>query len=511
MLARNAASDYGRRFGFARIRSAREYQEATPIVRYQDLEREIAAIRAGRQGVLTEERVLMLEKTSGSTAAAKYIPYTESLKREFQRAVALWMMDLYAHRPRMLFGGSYWSVSPLASEAEVSPGGLPVGFADESAYFGAFERLLLRKILLTPPELPQIRDTASSRYVTLRFLLATSRLSFISVWNPSFLTLLVRFLWDHHDRLTDDLERGTLRPPGSLPAALQAALARRLRPLPRRAACVRQLFRGNSAPLPIELWPSLAVISCWGSASAKLFLPELEELFPSVEIQPKGLLATEGVVSIPLTGHPGGAPALTSHFFEFVPEEGTSHRPLLVEELELGSAYRVLITTGGGLYRYDLGDRVRVVGRIAATPLVEFVGRAGAVSDLCGEKLDEESVREILAGVFGRLGLKPNFALLAPEWGEPPHYVLFLQTPSLPPGLLKELESAVEAELIKQFHYGYCRRLGQLGAVRALALRDGASRLYLERCAALGQRQGDVKPTVLHPRTGWTEWLRERA
>ena len=52
-------------------------------------------------------------------------------------------------------------------------------------------------LLLTPPELPRIQDVEASRYVTLRFLLRTSRLAFISVWSPSFLTLLLESL-DRH-------------------------------------------------------------------------------------------------------------------------------------------------------------------------------------------------------------------------------------------------------------------------------------------------------------------------
>src|SRR5947207_2554001 len=126
LLRRNASSEYGRRHGFAKIRSPREYQDAVPVVTYDAVEESIEAIRRGREGVLTAEPVRMLERTGGSTSASKYIPFTARLQREFQAAIAPWMADLYGRRPRMLSGGAYWSVSPLAAAPEVTEGGLPV-------------------------------------------------------------------------------------------------------------------------------------------------------------------------------------------------------------------------------------------------------------------------------------------------------------------------------------------------------------------------------------------------
>jgi hypothetical protein len=507
LLRENAATIYGRGHGFARLRSVRDYQDAVPIVTYDDIEPEIDAIKRGIPGVLTQEPVLMLEKTSGSAAAAKYIPYTASLRRQFQIAVAAWMADLYIHRPRMLSGGTYWSVSPLAREREVTAGGLAVGFDADTEYFGAVERWLLERILLTPPVLPQIPDISASRYVTLRFLLETPSLGFISVWNPSFLSLLIRFLWDHAERLIEDIRRGTLNPPNPLPRHLQEVLSTDLRGQPQRADRLEEIVKRHGQLLPTAIWPKLSVISCWAAASASLFVPELKTFFPEVEIQPKGLLATEGVVSIPLTGYIGAALVVTSHFLEFLDKESPGARPRLADQLETGKNYSIVMTTGGGLYRYRLGDSIRVVGRVHQTPLVEFIGKEDLVSDICGEKLHEAQVRGILNEIFRDFQLQLSFAMMAPEWGEPPAYVLFLQAPLDTDGILQTLARRLEAKLIDNPHYAYCRRLGQLGAVRVVRLENNASELYLERCAALGQRRGNIKPTFLHGKPGWSEWF----
>jgi hypothetical protein len=507
LLRQNANTRYGRTHGFHRLQTIRDYQDAVPVIGFDALAEEIEAIKAGQPGVLTEESVLALERTSGSTAAAKYVPYTARLLREFQAAIGPWMTDLYCHRPAMLGGGAYWSVSPLASKPELTSGGLPVGFADELEYFGGFGRRLLARLLVTPAELPKIPDIEASRYVTLRFLLATARLTFISVWNPSFLTLLITALEENFESLLFDLKEGTLKPPSPLPRHIQAALCDGVVPLPKRAQQLRAILRQYGGLPAAEIWPQLRVISCWADAGATLFLPELRRRFPGIEIQPKGLLATEGVVSLPLTDQPGAALAITSHFLEFIDDEKPNARPLLAHELDKGSIYSVLLTTGGGLYRYRLGDRVRVVGKVEATPLVEFVGRSEDTSDLCGEKLHEPFVRGVLDQVLDEFRIAPLFAMVAPEWGRPPGYVLFLEAMNVTPELMSQLVSRLEAGLLAGTHYAYCRRLGQLSPLRGVRIAGGANRSYIERCARMGQRRGNIKPTVLHRQTGWSEWF----
>src|SRR6266850_821352 len=394
LLRANASSAYGRRFGFGRLRTARDFQRAVPIVGYDDLRPWIERIKAGEERGLTEEPVLMLEKTSGSSTAAKYIPYTASLRREFQRAVGAWIFDLYAHNPMVVFGTAYWAITPMAREPEVTIGGLRVGFENDTEYLGTAERFLLRKILAVPEEVARIPELDTALYVTLRFLLQSPSLRFISVWAPSFLTILLEHLHNNAERLLADLRDGTLRPPGPLPDAIAPVLHRSLRADATRARRLEHAWRESGVLRAEDLWPNLRVISCWTDASSRPAVPALRELFPGVHIQGKGLLATEGVVSLPLVEHGASIAAATSHFYEFIEQAGTL--PRLLHELETNHEYSVLLTTGGGLYRYRLGDRVRVVGFAGNTPLLEFLGKEDGVSDLCGEKLSPAFVGSVL-------------------------------------------------------------------------------------------------------------------
>ena len=146
------------------------------------------------RAVLTRDPVLLLELTSGSTAPTKLIPYTAALKAEFGRAVAPWIVDLYSHHLPLFTGQAYWSVTPVTRRNERTPGGIPVGFEEDSEYFGRLQGALIRSIQAVPPLVRLIDDMDAFRYVTLLFLLRSRALTLISVWNPTFLILLVNRL-----------------------------------------------------------------------------------------------------------------------------------------------------------------------------------------------------------------------------------------------------------------------------------------------------------------------------
>jgi hypothetical protein len=219
-----------------------------------------------------------------------------------------------------------------------------------------------------------------------------------------------------------------------------------------------------------------------------------------VALQPKGLLATEAFVSLPWAGHPGAVLATTAHFFEFLTDSG---EPRLAHQLERGGTYEVVVTTGGGFYRYRLHDLVEVVGFAGQAPCLRFVGKTDQVSDWFGEKLNERFVAGVLERLFDRHRLRPRFAMVAPEPVEGAlRYVLYLETAQAGSVPSEDLDRA----LCENFHYAYCRRLGQLAPPRVAPVTDGAER-YLRACRRQGQKLGNVKPAALHKATHWGEWL----
>jgi hypothetical protein len=498
IVKRHADTEFGRAHDFSAIRNVRDFQERVSVETYDDLEPFIERVRAGETNVLTSEQVRLFERTSGSSSAAKYIPYTDSLRREFQQAVRAWIFDLYRRDPKLLHGRSYWLITPLSREKEITSGGIPVGFENDADYLGTPERKIAETLFAVPGELAQVPDIESSLYLTLRLLLQVDDLTLISVWNPSYLSILMqRFdLWA--ERLLEDLRQGTATLPNAL--NLPPSLTKRLRAHPKRAGILKRVLKNAGHPRPQDLWPRLRLISCWTSGAARQSLEEIKRLFPGVHIQGKGLLATEGVATIPWTAAGGCLPALTSHFYEFLSDEGEAK---LVHELEANAEYSLLLTTSGGFYRYRLGDRVRVSQFHGRVPILEFVGRDDGVCDLRGEKLSPAFVQACLNEVLSEAGVTVRFAMLAPRNHAVPGYVLYIESSTNP----EQVGPALECKLRANPHYDYCRRIGQLEPLEIYRIAHNAQEMYVTRCAELGQRVGSIKPTSLHRSGGWEDFF----
>ena len=350
-LQRNVDTAFGREHGFSLLENYRDYAQAVPVHDYADLEPWIMRVRAGEPGVLTTDEVISVEETSGSSGGKKSIPFTESLRREFEESVGVWLSDLARHCPAAFHGRAYWSISPPVKSRGTTAGGLPVGVGSDLGYFSEESAALLAPMMAVTPELcsDASLDPASFWRATVAKLLSCQDLSLISVWSPNFFLILDR-----------EVRR----------------------------------FLGDDRFCWSDRWPKLAMLSCWSDAQSAMWLPAVRaRLGEKVEIQGKGLLSTEGVVSIPLsTRVRDPVLALEAHFFEF--RERHSGVVSLAHEVQAGQDYEVILTTGGGLYRYATGDLVR----FGEDFTLRFLGRAGRSSDLVGEKLDEPQVVEALAG-----------------------------------------------------------------------------------------------------------------
>jgi hypothetical protein len=507
ILQRNRGTWFGRKHGFASIRTVRDFQDAVPTSNYDDYRDAIDRIAEGKQNVLTAGAVRLLEPTGGSTSGEKLIPYTAAIQHSFQRAIRSWIWDLYSKRAAVRRGRAYWSISPWAHAGRRTKAGIPIGFDDDAAYLSRWERSLVKRTLVVPNEVARCRSIAAAQYATLFFLLRSGDLSLISVWSPTFLTELLNFLWVHRDALCDDVATGRI---SIEPAIDNGPIAeRRYRPLAERARYLRRIFgRAEQISQCIQsIWPSLALVSCWADGPSLVHANNLRQYLPGIEIQPKGLLATEAFVSVPFVSLAAPALAIRSHFFEFQPADyanSTNATPALTaNELSEGMRYRVIVTTDGGLYRYQLHDEVEVVGFKNQAPLLRFIGKGDETSDVVGEKLNGAHVESVLQAAFRELRLSPTFSWLRVEHSSSPGYVLEIADPTLAdnPSIQERLCRTVEHGLSTSPSYHYARSIGQLRPLTIELLdqrqSDAVSSSKISERVAAGQRLGDVKPTTI--------------
>jgi len=510
-LRRNRNTLFGKQHGFDRIHSAKQYQRDIPLTTFEDFRPYIEAIMQGKNNVLTKDRVLQLHLSSGTSSASKHLPFTPSLQEEFERGLVLWIGDLYLQFPELKHGSAYWVFTPMHPPDQKNKSCVPIGFDQDEDYFRPLRKRLMRTIMAVPPEVQHIPDIQDLYYVTLLFLLADRNLRWISVWNPSFIPLLLGCFSNQSCRLISDLRSGGINTSVKLPRRLKDCLEKHLPADPARAGEIENIreecSRNGSAPW-VKFWPRLALISCWTDAWAKNETAAVRSLFPGIVIQGKGLLATEGYMTLPFHIRHQSLPApvlsVSTHFYEFLDTENS--KPYLAHELKKNKTYEIVITTGGGLYRYRLYDLVRVEGHFGQAPCLRFLGKTGMISDIHGEKLNETHVRNVLESCFRHYGITPDFYFMAPEIKKgTTRYVLHIESRSIK-HKAREMLDYIDQSLKDNFHYSYCRRLGQLEAPACFLLNKGSKELYLQEKTKT-RRLGTLKISCLDKKQGWSKHL----
>lgn len=472
LLEREQHTAFGGAHGFARIKDPEAYREAVPARSYEGFSPWLSRITEGEPDQLFRGLPVAFERTGGSAGGTKLIPYSREGLADFRKALRPWLAGAI-RRHGLEEGTGYWVTSPaLRAVQEILPG-VPLGLSD-AVYLGEDAIEDLARVSALPPWVAELGEVGPWRLATLHALVVHEDLAFISLWSPTFLTDLLDHLLEE-DPVLDCLlgEGGTLAGQG---LGAESAAFHRL-----------QQFRQTGSTG--VLWPRLRMLSAWADGASEPYARELQRRIPHAVFEAKGLLSTEGVVSVPGAG---GAAVLAadSGFFEFMVEDGT---PRFAWELAAGMRAEVILTTASGLYRYRTGDRIECTGFEGDTPRLRFLGRAGLVSDLVGEKLDEAFVAECLRDVAG-------FRMLLPAQAPARRYLLVVDRAEVPPtqGQLEMLETRLRANP----QYAHARQFGQLEAVAVMAAEKPLA-TYLAHQTAQGQRPGTLKIPALRPEPGW--------
>lgn len=471
LLALNQDTAIGREYSFQDIRDYRQFAATLPLVEnYEMLDPYIQQISNGEEDVLFPGRPAFFETTSGSTRMSKLIPYTAQLKSEFQTAVNVWMNDLYRTRRGVFDGPAYWSVSPQMKDRGLTPGGISVGTTSDTAYFHPLTARLMQRMLVPSPNEKHSNSPHQFYLTSWRNLIQRKNLRFISVWSPNFLLRLHAFLRENVDEILDD--------PSIAPWRRQE---------------VTSICRGSFTFL--DLFPQLKLLSCWTQSQAKLWLDDISDILGAVDIQGKGLLSTEGIVSIPMS-FDRHVLAYTSHFFEFRDVQDGSL--VLADELRIGSDYEVIITTGGGLYRYCTGDWVTCVDYQDSLPCLEFIGRGASVSDLVGEKLNANLLPDIFLEIKNQASQAIQGMHLYGRVQERQAGYLLLIEGDLERSETVSLSRRMEDYLRENPYYGQAITNGQLIPLEPVVMSRGFhQRLFEFYCQKHQIKEGDAKIPVL--------------
>jgi hypothetical protein len=378
--------------GIARVRGhtemIRAFQLAVSVRTYAETKTDLEAVYAGLWQTLCPSHPLWFAMTAGSTGAYKYVPVTREYRREVGQSSMIFQGALEAAFPEVRRLKTQFLVG--SAEGGLSPAGVPQGFASGFNYKNLPG--FVRRRFVAPYWIFTLEDAEERAYAAGRVLIAEPRLGVLCAISPVNLINLRQALERNADRLFADIELGRLTAHGNAGVRGEWSCA----PDPTRAAELRAAWEVDGHLPTRQLFPSLYALVCWQGGNMSYYMDELRRAFGIPHSFEFPLSASEGVFAIPFRAdRPGGALAITTHFLEFIPEShnGTPETAVLrADELELGRDYRVIVTNGGGLYRYDMEDIVRVTSFLNATPVIEFVSKKNRQVSVSNERITERDV-----------------------------------------------------------------------------------------------------------------------
>lgn len=329
LLRRGRATAFGRDYGLGRVRGVEDFVHQVPRFDYDAMSGYIERMRRGERNVTTEGRVRMFARSSGTSARSKYIPVTErSLRHNHLRGVAdVVAIYLAAHPASQLFEGHTLTLSGGCHRE----GGALVG--DLSALLVEAAGRLADAVRAPRRRTARIEDfdlkcDTIAREWSARRIVA---LAGVPSWNMALLR-----------RVLDYTGRRTIR----------------------------------------EVWPELELFM-HGGVSFRPYRDAFEDVVGERIDYMESYNASEGFVAIAERCDSDEMLLMPDYgcFYEFARCEDV----VPLEGVRCGVEYAVLMSAENGLWRYELGDKVRFT---SVDPYrIRFVGRTKQYINAFGEEL----------------------------------------------------------------------------------------------------------------------------
>lgn len=499
MLDDNKDTEYGRKYGFADIKSVAEFQERVPLTTFDDYAGYVYRMtEGGESGLISAYNIAHYAKTSGTMGNPKRIPVSDRAMGVMNR----YNMQL---RTKVICDaiGFDWANPPYLNLIESQLTTLKNG-----ATYGAISAKVIGQMgdylpmLMTSPLEALVPDPkTNTRYLHARFALMNPEITSMGFSFSSILLELMQYIESEWEMLVDDIEKGTIDESVKMPADVRASVLGKIQPMPERAAQLREILsQGFDEPIMPKIWPNLTIFSGVATGGFATYYNKLRQRYAGdgVRLFYVGLNASEGILSVPMdVDCPDSVLIPDSVFYEFIPIDSEDPGDIVtIDGVEVGKTYEIVITNQSGFYRYRIRDAVKVTGMYNNTPMIQFQYRIDQTISVLGEKTTELVLRGVAERVERELGYSmEDFSVFGEVDSVPMRYVMLMEV-TLPEGLDP---GAVAAELDKGLcegnpSYGDKVAKGMLDHLRLLFLQPETYLLYRDVMISKGAASAQLKP-----------------
>lgn len=476
ILSLNSSSEYGLKYNFKKIHSAEEYKNTVPITTYTDYEKYIDKMANGEKNILVNYPISYFGHTSGTTGSQKLIPVTKKSQKFAAKYMAL-LVPKFSYN-NFKYGYTYGRglmISDIVMTT-YTKGGTPIC----SATSGGMKSIkpILSLMYTSPIEVMEIKDRETSLYLHLLFALKEKNLMYISAVFISSILDLLRFLEDNYKKLIKDIRTGSINYSVKIDSKVKEKLNKLLKPDAARADFLEKEFSKGLQGICKRIWPKLIYIATVTGANFSVYDDKVNYYTDYIPIYSPAYAATEGMIGInPYAENISYVVTPDTVFFEFIPLEHcneVSPSTYNINEVKIGEIYEIVLTNYSGLYRYRLGDVVKVVGYYNNSPKIEFLYRRNQILNMVSEKTTEDHLTNSIKNTMKALNLSLlDYTTLADNTRSPGRYVFYIEIQeqaSLP--LKNKIEQLLDKELRKSnLAYGRFRSNNRLANLKVIIVK----------------------------------------
>lgn len=407
ILKKNASSEIGEKYKFKNILSIEDFKSKLPLTEYSYYENYIEGMANGGKNILVTKKIEYFGHTSGTTGKQKLIPVTKESRLKASKYMAL-LINKFAYntfKENWNYGRGLMIADVVMST--YTKGGTPIC----SATSGGIKSIkkFLPYLYTSPYEVMSIKDKEVSLYLHILFGLIEKNLLFISGVFISNVLDLLRVMEKYSDMLVKDIRKGRLSKTLNIDEETRKSLNKYLSPNAARAEELEREFKKGFNGICKRIWPRLQYIASVTGANFSIYNDIVDYYSGNIPIYSPCYAASEGTMGInPYVINTRYVIIPDTVFYEFIPIgefDKKKPRTLSSHELEIGESYEIVITTYAGLYRYRLGDVVKVVGFYNNSPEIEFLYRRNQVLNMVSEKTTEDHLTNAIKNTKSKLNI----------------------------------------------------------------------------------------------------------
>ena len=513
ILRRNKNCELGKKYDFKNIKSIDEYREKLPLTTYADYEPYVDRIINNKEkNVMFSGPNIRYCSSSGSVGKPKILP------KGFRD---LWNMQCIGFSCSVATAARYLKKEKgIRMPSQMGPLVVVLTghrLADGKQCNGAgqvpltYLKPLMRTFSTSPMSLldPEHEELLDTSYLQLRFALENRKVSYLGSIVVTLLTTMFDYLEENWEMLCDDIEKGIINPNIKCTPELRKEYSKRFKPNPKRAAELRAEFeKGFDTPIAPRIWPKLT----WGygmmSSNLKVYIDKLRRsIGDDIPLHNMGFAAAEGFFSMPTELNCDDGVLLPfTLFYEFLPvideEDGEvdTSKTLLIDELEIGKKYELVVSNFSGLYRYRMEDIVQVTRMHNNTPMIEFLYRKNLGMNLANEKTTTQMVDAVVKNLAKEMGNDfKGYSLYPDHSTNPPRYCLLAE--AVNPVTEEERQKYIDVmdegfKETNEKYYKY-RRWGMINRPEVLFLKEKTYWDYREMLRAKGVVLNQIKPVTI--------------